>query len=276
MAEALHADLAGLPGCVAPPADLVRVVNELRAERAEVVTLGRLARFEGSRCAGDIARALRRTGWLAPLRTRGAWSFAATLSPLHMGEFRELRAWLSASGGRGVCIGGKSAAQVRGWLRRPTAAAVGAAVGARLPRSLGGYRVCRWDPQVPLDEVHGLPVWKPETLVAFMASRPSKFSWDGIADWLPEACDALRPQALVGELDGRPRAVWMKTAHLVNEGGRAGLARSVAAAAPRSGKGPYVFGYRERDAAGFAVDPRWIAQFEVMDYVLPAWWLARV
>ncbi|WP_419946899.1 hypothetical protein [Candidatus Poriferisodalis sp.] len=136
--------------------------------------------------------------------------------------------------------------------------------------------MCRWDPQIPLDDVHGLPVWKPETLVVFMASHPSKFSWDGISDWLWEACDELQHQLLLAELHDRPRAAWMKTAHLVNEGERPSLAQAVAAAAPTSGKGPYVFGYRERDEPSFAVDPQWIVQFEVMDYVLPAWWLARV
>lgn len=276
MSESLHPALVEMPRCSAPPADLIQVVNALHAERAEVVTTGRLETFEVPRTADEIARSLRRNGWLEPLRTRGAWSFTPTLSPLHIGEFRELRAWLRANSGRGVCIGGKSAAQVRGWLRRPTAPTIGVPRCERLPISLGSYRVCRWEPQVPLDEVHGLPVWKPETLVVFMAARPSKFSWDGISDWIWEACDGLREQTLVAELNGRPRSVWMKTAHLVNEGERDDLAQSVADAAPRSGKGPYVFGYRERDGASLAVDPRWIAQFEVMDYVLPAWWLARV
>lgn len=276
MAKSLHSDLAELPHCLAPPADLVSVVNGLHSERAEIVTLDQLGGFERLRSADDIARSLRRTGWLAPLRTRQAWSFTPTLSPLHMGEFRELRAWLGRNSDSGVCIGGKSAAQVRGWLRRPTAPTVGAPTQSRLPRSLSDYRVCKWDPQIPLDEVHGLPVWKPETLVAFMASHPSKFSWDGISDWLWEACDELQQQLLLDELQDRPRAAWMKTAHLVNEGERADLAQAVAAAAPESGKGPYVLGYRERDDASLAVDPQWIAQFEVMDYVLPAWWLARV
>ncbi len=264
------------PGTFAPPQDLVHLVNDLHAAHTEVVTLDQLTDCMRERSADEVARTLRRKGWLAPLRTRGAWSFTPTVSPLHMGEFREMRAWLGANPHSDVCIAGKSVAQVHGWLRRPTAPTICTASGVRLPRSLSEYRVCRWEPNLSLDHVHGLPVWKPETLLAFMAAHPAKFSWDGIADWLWELTASVDADLLAAELHGRPRAVWMKAAHLVNESDAPDLAVAIAAQAPATGHGPYRFGQRNDAVRRFGFPPRWVPQFEVMDYVLPAWWTARM
>lgn len=43
----------------------------------------------------------------------------------------------------GVCIGGKSVAQVHNWLYRPVAPAVGVPAGFDVPRSLDSYTICR-------------------------------------------------------------------------------------------------------------------------------------
>ena len=93
----LHPDLVGRADRSPPPDDLIATLNDLYDEHAEVVTLDRLGRCPTERSAAEIARILRRTGWLEPLRTRGTWSFTATFSPQHMGEFVELRAWLGAN-----------------------------------------------------------------------------------------------------------------------------------------------------------------------------------
>ena len=271
----LHPELIDFPGTFAPPHDLIPVVNDLHASRAEVVGLDQLSAGAQGRPAEDVVRTLRRKGWLAPLRSRGAWSFVPTLSPLHMGEFRELRAWRLTHRESGVCIAGKSAAQVRGWLRRPTAATIGAPSGLRLARSLAEYRVCRWDPNLPLGEVHGLPLWQPETLLVFMAARPAQFSWDGIADWLWELAASVDAERLLGELRGRKRSVWMKTAHLASESEAPELAAEVVARAPADGQGPYHFGQRRAMDQRLGLPPRWVPEFDVMDYVLPSWWTAR-
>lgn len=272
----LHPDLIDFPGTFAPPHDLVPVVNGLHAAHAEIVTIDQLDGYALARPATEAARTLRRKGWLEPLRTRRAWSFAPTLSPLHMGEFRELRAWLRFNADSGVCIAGKSVAQVHGWLRRPTAPTIGAASGKRLPRSLEDYRVCRWEPDIPLDHVHGLPAWKPETLLVFMAAHPAQFTWDGIADWLWEIAASVDAELLMGELRGRRRSVWMKAAHLVNEGEVSELACEIAAQAPANSHGPYKFGQNGNPAQRFGSPPCWVPEFEVMDYVLPVWWTGRM
>ncbi|WP_428117795.1 type IV toxin-antitoxin system AbiEi family antitoxin [Candidatus Poriferisodalis sp.] len=272
----LHPDLIDFPGAFAPPVDLISVVNDLHTRHSEIVGLDQLSARAQGRPAEDVARTLRRKGWLSPLRTRGVWSFTPTLSPLHMGEFRELRAWLLTHQESGVCIAGKSAAQVHGWLRRPTAPTIGAPSEMRLPRSLDEYRVCRWDPNLSLDEVHGLPAWQPETLLVFMAARPAQFSWDGISDWLWELASSVDTEMLVTELYGRKRSVWMKTAHLVNESDSPELAAEIAAQAPATGHGPYQFGQRRAMDERFGLPPRWVPEFEVMDYVLPTWWTARL
>ena len=63
------------------------------------------------------------------------------------------------------------------WLRRPTAPTIGILPRVKTPRCLQDYSVCRWQPQIPLDEIAGLPVWNPETLLVFMGARPSSFPW---------------------------------------------------------------------------------------------------
>ena len=271
----LHPDLVDLPGTVAPPPDLIPVVNDLHANRSEVVGLDQLGACAQGRSAEQAVRALRRKGWLAPMRVRGAWSFTPTISPMHLGEFRELRAWLLTHPQSGVCIAGKSAAQVNGWLRRPAAPTIGAPSGLRVARSLGDYRVLRWDSNLPLREVRGLPCWRPETLLAFMAARPASFNWEGISDWLWELACGVSAGLLFDELRGRNRSVWMKAAHLVSEGEAPELAAEIAARAPSEGRGPYKFGRRSTEERRFGWPPRWVPEFEVMDYVLPAWWAAR-
>ena len=166
-------------------------------------------------------------------------------------------------------------AQVHGWLRRPTAPQIGVPPLVKVPRCLDGYLVSRWTPQVPFDEIDGLPVWKPETLLVFMGARPASFPWSDIAEWLWEACDSLERDLLLAELDGRPRAVWMKTAYIVEAGNRADLSDVLIEEAPDNTKGPYLFGLRNRRHGPFKRDPVWSAKHEVVDYVFPVWWLEK-
>ena len=123
--------------------------------------------------------------------------------------------------------------------------------------------------------IWGLPIWKPETLLVFMGSHPSQFSWADIADWLWEACDTIDADLLAGELDGRPRSAWMKTAYLLNEGERPDIADSLVESAPGDNTGPYVLGHRERRIGRFIYRPVWSPKFQLTDYLLPAWWQPR-
>lgn len=269
-AEALAPQLAGFGAGLALPSRLAPVVNDLYARGSDVVTVGDLGRYSVDESPARTARTLRRCGWLAPLRSRGAWSVTFVMPPPHFESFVELRARLATHPETPAAIAGKSVAQVRQWLRRGTAATIGCPAGYKVPRCLSDYRVCRWEPRLAVDDMWGLPVWKPETLVVFMAARPSQFVWEDIADWLWELCDSLDEALLVGELERRPRSMWMKAAYLIDEGERPELAEALLAGAPQQPTGPYVLGHREKRAGRLACAPAWSQKFQVTDYLLPA------
>ncbi|MDE0234355.1 MAG: hypothetical protein OXM62_05060 [bacterium] len=133
------------------------------------------------------------------------------------------------------------------------------------------YQLCRWVPQIPLDDVEGLPVWKPETLLVFMGARPTSFEWSGISEWLQDACRLLDEGLLLAELEDRPRAVWMKTAYITEVGERPDLSDVLAEGAPTNTQGPYLFGERNRHHGTHKREPAWSPKHEVVDYVFPRW-----
>ena len=265
--------LRDIPGTRVPPADLAAGVNMLFEENAEVATLGDLASFSDSRTPQQTARALRERGWLFPLPVRGAWGVATGFSAPHMGPFVVLRARLLVSPGTAACVGGRSAAEVRGWLRRPTSAAIGYPENERVPWCLAAYAVYRWSPRIPMDVLHGLPVWKPETLLAYMGTRPGRFPWSDIAEWLPEACSDVDPDLVAAELLGRPAAAWARTAYLLHRGNQPDTAAALKAQGPQLDSGPYYFG---RAVAGLddAMPwlPVWSSEYGVVDYALERNW----
>ena len=104
-------------------------------------------------------------------------------------------------------------------------------------RCLDHYQIRRWAPQIPLDEFRGLPMWKPETLLCYMAARPSRISGEDLNEWLWAVCEHLDLDLLVAELEGQPRAVWMKTGYLADVGERPEFGEALAAAAPTNVRG---------------------------------------
>ena len=275
LAAALIPELANFPTESPLPSRLVPVVNALHARGSDVVTLADLAFHNTGEAPAHTARTLRRCGLLGPLRSRGAWCVNFVMSPPHLESFVELRARLMTRPETPVVVAGKSVAQVHHWLRRGTAPTIGCPPNYKLPRSLSEYRVCRWEPRLPIDLMWGLPVWKPETLLVFMVARPSQFVWEDIADWLWEACDSLDQELLLGELEGRPRSTWMKAAYLINEGECPELAEVLLEKAPQEDTGPYVLGHREKRRGKFIFPPIWSPRFQLTDYLLPTWWVAR-
>ncbi|WP_419850206.1 type IV toxin-antitoxin system AbiEi family antitoxin [Candidatus Poriferisocius sp.] len=272
-ASELLENLRGIPGTAAPPADLVPAVNLLFETNAEVATLDEIASFSVSRTPQQAARALRERGWLFPLPVNGAWGVTTGFPAPHMGGFLSLRARLQVKSGTPACIGGRSTAEVRGWLRRPTSPAIGFPDEARLPRSLSEYSVLRWQPRIPLDTLHGLPVWKPETLLAYMGTRPGRFPWTDIAEWLWEACEGVDPALIAAELEGRPPGAWARTAYLIHRGEQPDIAAAVVSLGPPLDNGPYYFG---RGVPGLDDPmpwlPVWSPEFNVVDYALERHW----
>ena len=135
--------------------------------------------------------------------------------------------------------------------------------------------MCRWQPQIPLDKIRGLPVWKPETLLVFMGARPSSFPWSDIAEWLWEACELLNENLLLAELENRPRAVWMKTAYIIDAGERPDLADTLLKLAPTNAKGPYLLADRTYRHGGLPKTPTWSAKYQIVDYIFPKWWIDK-
>ena len=126
----------------------------------------------------------------------------------------------------------------------------------------------RWQPRIPLDTIHGLPVWKPETLLSYMGARPARFPWTDIAEWLWEPCENVDTHLVAAELEGHPPAAWARTAYLLERGERPDAAADLAASGPAIGDGPHYFG-RRVDADEYKPwMPVWSPKYKVVDYLL--------
>ena len=274
----LHAELVDWPNTRPVRGALAQVVNALRERDMALVTLDDLAGLLPGRAPRSTARALREAGWLFPMRTRGVWGFSAVgLAAPFLGGYWELHARLRMRPDTPACVAGKSVAMFHWWLWRPVGPAIGLPPGVRIPRCLDDYTVHRWEPRIGLDEILGLGMWKPETLLCYMAARPSRICWEDIQEWLWAVCENLDVDLLLAELEGRPRANWMKTAYLADVGERPDLGEALAAAAPTNARGPYVLGWRERRWPYLTWEsPVRVPRYEIVDYLLPVRWCPKV
>ena len=254
---------------------MVPALNAIWYSRKCVVTLLDLEAVSGGIPAPQIARTLRERGWLHPLRARGAWRVAHGGSDPDTGRiamyrtvgFEELLARLSTHPDTPAAIAGCSVMEVAQWLKRPTGLTIAMPPGVAVPRCLRDFGVLRWKPQTPLDAVDGLPVWTPAILVAYMSAHPARLSFEDVGEWLPILCEHVDLDALRGELDGRPRSVWMKAAFVMWRGDTTAAADALASAAPTSSTGPYKFGVPTQ-RWGAKTHPR----FDVVDYTFVRHW----
>ena len=249
-----------------PPDAMVPALDALWSSGQRVVTLADIEAVAGGIPADRIAKTLRERGWLDPLSARGAWmparwSYCKTIG------FENLLARLRTHPDTPAAIAGRSVMEVAGWLKRPTALAIGMPSDALVPRCLQDYQMHRWSPSTPLDIVEDLPVWSAAILVSYMAAWPAKIGFDDVGEWLPALCESVDLDALRGELAGQPRSVWMKAAFVLWRGGCGGAAEVIARAAPNSGRGPYKFGVRTQRWGGKAHP-----EFDVVDYVFVRQW----
>ena len=266
--------LLRIPGMSPPPPDLLPVVEDLCASNAQVVTLGELAAYDTGREPRQVARGLRERGWLFPLPVQGAWGVSTANPPFHVGSFITLRARLSVDPATPVCIGSRSVAEVHGWLRRPTAPAISYFGPRRPPAGLKEYRIVRWQHRIPLDEVHGLPVWRPETLLAYMSVHPSRFPWSDIAEWLWELCDVVDSDLVADELLRHSSAAWARAAYLLHRGGHTDAAQMLVGKGPDlSPNGPHYFGRRIPHLDDrLPWIPIWASEYNVVDYLVERNW----
>ena len=265
-----RARLPDWPYCAPVPMSLRPVVNDLYERQVVIVTLTQLAAYHTAVTPHRLAQVLRRAGWLRPLRAHGVWRVATTPFSRTPG-FEDLIGRLAVAPDTPACIGGRSVAERRGWLRIPTQDAIGLWPEARLPRCLDHYVVRRWKPQAPLDSIGGVPAWSADTLVVFMAAKPSQFPWSYIGDWLPDGCASLTTHGMLIELEARSPAVWRKAAYIAHRGERDDIADTVLALAP-AGTGPYRLGVR-RD---WHTRPApWQRRFDLIDNIFPHKWFPK-
>lgn len=278
MTADLLPDLVDTPDTRPVRGALVPVVNTLRDEDRVIVTLGDLAELLPGRAPQSTARALREAGWLFPMRTRGVWGFSGSrLGAPRAPGYLELHARMRVRPDTPACIAGKTVAMLHNWLWRPVGSAIGMPPGVKVPRSLTDLTLHRWDPRIGFDEFFGLPMWKPETLLCYLAARPSRISWEDVNEWLWAVCENLELDLLLAELEGRPRAVWMKTGYLADVGERPDLGQALTGAAPSGSRGPYVLGWRERHVPYSVWDsPVRVPKYEIVDHLLPRRWCPKL
>lgn len=249
------------------PPKLAPLLELLELERPTVVTLASLATM--ARTAGvpgrpkDLVVRLASRGWLLPTGARGCWEFVPAD---RAGPFSSQDPWLPL---RGV-LTGRPDLRVRValgsalWLldladRGPDRPEIAVPPGLRLPLTLApAYRVTRFAPVLPAQEVQGLPVEAPASLLAHLAERPASVrSWEAVLAALPSLIERATAADLSAEFAGRTAATRARCGYLV-----APYAPELVAHFEPAPGGTTWFGPR---APGRRYDARW----GVVDTLLP-------
>ena len=203
------------------PSRFAPVLEALELDQPRVVTiadLDGLATEHGIDLDGTgLAYELRRLGWLLPLRTRGAWEFVpGSRAGRHGAGDRhiELRAALAVDPDFPGALAMESAAVALGLAGRvPEQEVLSLPPGKRLPKALDDWRVVRVavGPN-DVTRIDGLPVWRVETFLVAMATRPDGFQdWPEVTEWLGEAVGRADVAVIRRALVGAPRSVWRRT-----------------------------------------------------------------
>ncbi len=207
------------------PPTLAPLLELLELERPSVVTVERLA--EMARTAGVpgrlnmIVKRLASRGWLLPTAARGSWEFVPAD---RAGPYSSQDPWLPL---RGI-LTGRPDLPVRValgsalWLldladRGPDRPEIAVPPGLRLPLTLPtSYRVTRFAPGLPAQEVQGLPVEAPASLLVHLAERPAAVrSWEAVLAALPRLLERVTAADLAAELKGRTAATRARCGYLL-------------------------------------------------------------
>ncbi|HEY5087263.1 MAG TPA: type IV toxin-antitoxin system AbiEi family antitoxin [Gemmatimonadaceae bacterium] len=208
------------------PRGLARLVEELELERPLVITTGELAAIARRlripvSSPSELARRLRKHGWILPLRGKSAWEFApgSRAGRTRSGDAHsELRATLARRPDFPGQLAYESAAWIHGLLdRQPVHHVLSMPAGVPAPPSIkGDYRIVHWLPKAPPVHIDGLPVWSIESLLVAMTAHPTSYrDWPNVLDWLPHAVSKLSHENLERELKGQPQSVRTKLAYLL-------------------------------------------------------------
>lgn len=231
------------------------MVEQLEIERPQVVTAEDLTRLVGlnSRLPPFVAAdRLVRLGWLLPLRTRHAWEFApaARGGALSGGDPHiELRAALALRPEMPVALAFDTALVLWGFATHAPDRHVLATPGVpfSLPTSLSEYQAVRLRWRLFPHLHNGLPVWRPATILAGLAVRPTACGdWGNWDEWLAPLAKATAVEDVLVELEQRPVAAWARAGHLADLAGVDDLSTAIRQHRPAVPAGPVYLGDRDR------------------------------
>lgn len=176
--------------------------------------------------------------------------------------------------------GPRMAAQHEHWTARPYYPHYCLAPRVHVPSAFSDVsrsRMHRWSVKSPPIWYGLTPAWRYETDVVYAAARPGRYPLEDLHDYLWELAQACTLEYLLAELEGQPRAVWMRTCVLLRYGDRYDLADETLASAPR-GQGPYYFvdGRHSMDwhRSHPSIDPIYHPDLHLYDYAID--WLLHV
>lgn len=206
------------------PPSLAGVVELLELDRRVTITTEELTALIDRAGAASPARVvinrLAERGWLLKTGVRGVWEFAPGehAGPYSKsGSWTTLRAALSKDPAMPVGVALGSAL----WLmdladRAPDIHELALPQAIHIPAALQrAYRVVRFDAHLPPNQIQGLFVHRPATVLAHIAHRPSAVrSWSSVMAALAELVEASSLDDLKTELGGRPHSTSVRLAYL--------------------------------------------------------------
>lgn len=206
---------------------LGQVIEDLELEQPVVVTTDDVAEIAARRAiktpASEIARRLRRSGWLLPTGQRGVYEFApgAHAGPYGHGDpLLTLRAFLAARNDVRVAACLSTAAWLHGLSdRAPNEHEIAIPPRQTVPAGLArAYRVVRFDSAVGPRDRDGIPVHTPATVLAHLAARPTDVrSWAAIREALPDLVERADRDELATELAAADAATRTRLGYLLCE-----------------------------------------------------------
>jgi hypothetical protein len=252
------------------PSGVAGVLEQLELRQPKIVNGDLLS--EALAAAGvhltpqAAAERLVREGWLAPLRTRGAWEFvpASRAGRYPSGDPKiELRALLTRKPDAPVALAFASAVWELGYsTHQPSRLTYAHRTDWRPPRSLSDARTVKYEWVLPTELRQGIPLWHPATTAVAAADRPDcQDNWANADDWLPELMRAITPQEVRSEATGRGTATLIRLSYLAEWSGRHDVVDALTDLVPENL--PVTF-FGPRQPRG-----RWVKQWRLYDSLLP-------
>lgn len=207
------------------PPTLGLLLQDLELERPKLVTLGKIGELSATHGirtpARILAHRLVEKGWLLATSVAGVWEFAPAdrAGPLSEADpFLTLRATLSRDD-LPIAVALNSALWLHNLADRfPDPHELAAPTDLRIPQALRAeYRLVRFVPMLAVQEVNGLPIHRPATVLVHAAHRPADVSsWAAMLDLLPGLLAACAKEDIEAELSDRPHATHVRLAYMLD------------------------------------------------------------